>query len=130
MFVAGAIFLCPNIRDLRSTGVQGKLLVQGMMSTVRRAARAYCSTMDWTGAPSAGWPWHRLLAEWTGRIKCCEGTSPVSRVDRRRVLSAISVETVRPRGLTSGSARWLMSRATSHVAASGLRLSGECMRAG
>jgi hypothetical protein len=29
-------------------------------------------------------------------------------------------------GLTSGSARWLMSRATSHAAAAGLRLSGEC----
>jgi hypothetical protein len=29
------------------------------------------------------------------------------------------------RGLTSGSARWLMSRASSHVAAAGLRLSGE-----
>jgi hypothetical protein len=29
------------------------------------------------------------------------------------------------RGLTSGSARWLMSRATSHAAAAGLRLSGE-----
>jgi hypothetical protein len=46
-------------------------------------------------------------------------------VDRRRVLSAINAETVQPRGLTSGSARWLTSRATSHVAASGLRLSGE-----
>jgi hypothetical protein len=56
MFVAGAIFLRPDIRDLRSIGVQGKLLVQGMMSTVRRAARAYCLTTDWTGAPSAGWP--------------------------------------------------------------------------
>jgi hypothetical protein len=29
------------------------------------------------------------------------------------------------RGLMSGSARWLMSRATSHAAAVGLRLSGE-----
>jgi hypothetical protein len=28
-------------------------------------------------------------------------------------------------GLASGSARWLMSRATSHAAATGLRLSGE-----
>jgi hypothetical protein len=46
-----------------------------------------------------------------------EGT-PVSRVDRRRVLSAINAETVRPKGLMSGSARWLMSWATSHVVAS------------
>jgi hypothetical protein len=130
MFVAGAIFLRPDIRDLRSIGVQGKLLVQGMMSTVRRTAQAYCLTIDWTGAPSAGWPWRRLPVEWTGRIKCCEGTLPVSRVDMRRVLSAINAEITRPRGLTSGSARWLMSRATSHVAASGLRLSEERMRAG
>jgi hypothetical protein len=49
---------------------------------------------------------------------------PVSRVDSRRVLSVINAETARPRGLTSGSARWLTSRATSHIAASGLRLSG------
>jgi hypothetical protein len=30
------------------------------------------------------------------------------------------------RGLTSGSVRWLMSRATSHAIAAGLCLSGEC----
>jgi hypothetical protein len=35
---------------------------------------------------------------------------------------------VRPRGLTSGSARWLTSRAVGHVAASGLRLSREQKR--
>jgi hypothetical protein len=56
------------------------------------------------------------------------GTSPVSKVDRRRVPSAINAETAWPRGLTSGSARWLMSRATSHVAAVGLCLSGERKR--
>jgi hypothetical protein len=50
MFAARAIFLRPGIQDLCSIGVQGKLLVQGMMSTVRRAAWAYCLTMDWTGA--------------------------------------------------------------------------------
>jgi hypothetical protein len=48
-------------------------------------------------------------------------------VDRRHVLSVINAESTRSRGLTSGSARWLMSRATSHVAASGLLLSGEHM---
>jgi hypothetical protein len=42
MFVARTISLRPDIRDLRSIGVQGKLLVQGMMSTVRRAARGHC----------------------------------------------------------------------------------------
>jgi hypothetical protein len=43
-------------------------------------------------------------------------------LDKRRASSAINA---RPRGLTSGSARWLTSRAVGHVAASGLRLSGE-----
>ncbi len=69
IFAAGAIFLYPDIRDLRSIGVQGKLLAQGMMSTVRRAARAYCMTTDGTDAPSAGWLWRRLPVEWTGHIK-------------------------------------------------------------
>ena len=30
MFAAGAIFLCPDIQDLRILGVQGKLLVEGI----------------------------------------------------------------------------------------------------
>jgi hypothetical protein len=34
--------------------VQGKLLVEGMMSTVRRSVQAHCLSTDWTGAPSAG----------------------------------------------------------------------------
>jgi hypothetical protein len=52
--------------------------------------------------------------------------------DRRRASSAINAEDTRPRGLTSGSARWLTSRAVGHAAASGLRLSGErkCTRYG
>jgi hypothetical protein len=52
MLAAGAIFLCPDARDLHILGVQGKLLVEGMMSTVHRMARAHCLMMDWTGAPS------------------------------------------------------------------------------
>jgi hypothetical protein len=48
--------------------------------------------------------------------------------DRRRALSAINAEDARLRGLTSGSARWLMSQAVGHMAASGLRLSGEQKR--
>jgi hypothetical protein len=63
MFAVGAIFLCPNIRDLRSIDVQGKLLAQGMMDTVCRAARAYCLTADWIGTLFAGWPWRRLLGQ-------------------------------------------------------------------
>jgi hypothetical protein len=54
MFVAGAIFLCPDIRDLCLFGVQGKLLIEEMMSTVHRLARAHCLSADWTGASSAG----------------------------------------------------------------------------
>jgi hypothetical protein len=54
MLVAGAIFLCPDARDLRILGVQGKVLVEGMMGTVRRSARAHCSPTDWSGVPSAG----------------------------------------------------------------------------
>jgi hypothetical protein len=54
MFAAGAIFLCPHSRDMCILGVQGKLLVEGMMSTVRRSAQAHCSPTDWSGAPSAG----------------------------------------------------------------------------
>jgi hypothetical protein len=52
--------------------------------------------------------------------------------DRRRASSAINAGAARPRGLTYGSARWLTSRAASHVAASGLRLSEEweCTRYG
>jgi hypothetical protein len=53
MFVAGAILLCPDARDLRILGVQGKLLVEGMMSIVRRMAPAHRLTTDWTCASSA-----------------------------------------------------------------------------
>ena len=69
--------------------------------------------VEWTG--------RRLTAEWAGLIKCRGGTSLV----RRRALSAINAEVAQPRGLTSVSARWLMSRAVGHVAASGLCLGGE-----
>jgi hypothetical protein len=54
MFAAGAIFLCPDIRDLHILGVQGKLLVEAVVSTVRRTTRAHCLSTDWSGAPSAG----------------------------------------------------------------------------
>jgi hypothetical protein len=54
MFAAGAIFLYPDARDLRILGVQGKLLVEGMMSTVHRSARAHCSPTNWSGVPYAG----------------------------------------------------------------------------
>jgi hypothetical protein len=49
-------------------------------------------------------------------------------MDRRCALSAINARGALPGGLTSGPARWLMSRAVGHVAASGLRLGGEQKR--
>jgi hypothetical protein len=54
MFAAEAIFSCPDARDLRILGVQGKLHVEGTTSTMRRSARVHCSPIDWSGAPSAG----------------------------------------------------------------------------
>jgi hypothetical protein len=42
MSVAETILLCPDTRDLRILGVQGKLLVEGRMSIARRSARAHC----------------------------------------------------------------------------------------
>jgi hypothetical protein len=50
MFASGAIFLFPDIRDLCILGVQGKLLVEGRMSTVRRSARGHgCTVCQQTG---------------------------------------------------------------------------------
>jgi hypothetical protein len=56
MFVAETIFLCPDTRDLRILGVQGKLLVEEMTSTVLRSEPAHCPPTDWSGAPSTGRP--------------------------------------------------------------------------
>jgi hypothetical protein len=56
MSVAETIFLCPDARDLRILGVQGKLLVEGRMSAVLRAEPAHCPPTDWSSAPSAGRP--------------------------------------------------------------------------
>jgi hypothetical protein len=111
-----------------------------MMSTVCAAARR--TTCQWKGqARHLQGSWaaicqrsgqgtlnaeaaHRPPVEWTRLIKCGGNTLPT----RRRVLSAINAEVARPRSLTSGSARWLTSRAVGHAAASGLRLSGEWKR--
>jgi hypothetical protein len=54
MFAAGAIFLCPEARDLHILSVQGKLLIEEMMGTMCRSARAHCSPTDWSDALSAG----------------------------------------------------------------------------
>jgi hypothetical protein len=46
MSVAEATFLCPDARDLHILGVQGKLLVERKMGSVRHSARAHCSPVD------------------------------------------------------------------------------------
>jgi hypothetical protein len=46
MSIAETIFLCPDVRYLRILGVQGKLLVEGKMSTARRSARVHCLPVD------------------------------------------------------------------------------------
>jgi hypothetical protein len=105
-------------------------VVQVMMTMARAAVRSYHPLSDWTGTPPVVWSGRCLPAEWTGHIKCRDDTSPVSRADMRCILSVINVEVMWPRGLTSGSARWLTSWAIGHVAASGPRLSGERKRTG
>jgi hypothetical protein len=122
------ISLCPDTRCLCSIGMQQKLPWRRTSHDdhgARVAVRVYRPLSDWTGTPPVGWSGRCLPAEWTGHIKCRDSTSPVSRADRRRVLSVINVEVAWPRGLTSGSAHWLTSRAIGHVAASGPRLSEE-----
>jgi hypothetical protein len=52
------------------------------MSVVHAAVWAYCLPMEWIGTPPAEWTGRRLLAEWTGLIKCGGGTSPASGMDR------------------------------------------------
>jgi hypothetical protein len=66
-----------------------------------------------------------MPVEWTGLNKCQGGTSPASGMDRWRALSAINAEVVQPRGLMSGPAHWLTSRAVGHATASGLCLGRE-----
>jgi hypothetical protein len=54
MYVVETIVLCPDARDLRILGVQGKLLAEEKMGAVLRYEPAHCSPIDWLGAPSAG----------------------------------------------------------------------------
>jgi hypothetical protein len=141
MLVASAIFLRPGFRGLRSVSVQRKLPWQrtsddehgtrgsiGVSPAIRmdrhvacqrhghvslNAKAAHCLLVEWIG--------RCLTAEWAGLIKCRGGTSLV----RWHALSAINAGATQPGGLTSGSARWLTSRAVGHMVASGLRLGGE-----
>jgi hypothetical protein len=96
MLAAGAIFLCPDARDLHILGVQGKLLVEGMMSIVRRMARAHCLMMDWTGASSdAVCQWrgldalnaeraHRSSAWWQAAHPLCNKCSDCAALGAQR----------------------------------------------
>jgi hypothetical protein len=97
---------------------QARRLRDGLVAACQRSGH------DTLNAEAA----HRLSVEWTELIKCRGGPSPASGIDRQRALSAINAEAARPKRLTSGSARWLTSRAVGHVAASVLRLSGEHKR--
>jgi hypothetical protein len=124
MFPAGAISLCPDLRDLCIPGVQGKLLVEGMMSTVRRSARAHCLSADWTCAPSAGWPWRRRQRTGQDALNAERARRSSAWWQAARLLSN-KCRGCGVMGLASGPAHWLMSRATSHAAATGFCLSGE-----
>jgi hypothetical protein len=73
---------------------------------VRAVVWAYCPLLDWTGTPP-------------GLVVACHQSG-------RGTLNA---EIAWPRGLTSGSALRLTSRAAGHVVAPGPRLSGERRRA-
>jgi hypothetical protein len=61
-----------NVRSAYSIDIPRCFLgnARVMMSIVYVVARAYCLPLEWTGTPPAGWPGRRLLAEWTGHIKC------------------------------------------------------------
>ena len=72
MFIAGAIFLRLDIRDLRSIGVPRKLHWQHIGDDGHNAPHStgilFDNGLDRT--PPAGWPGRRLPAEWTEHIKC------------------------------------------------------------
>jgi hypothetical protein len=69
-----------------------------------------------------------IAYQWNGQGSLNAEAAHRLSVDRRRALSAINAEATQSRGLTSGSARWLMSHVVGHAAASGLRLGGEKKR--
>jgi hypothetical protein len=83
--------LCLVVRDLCIFGVQGKLLAEGIMSTMRRMARVHYSMIDWTGTPSD------VVCQRSGLDALNAEGHIVRRLGGRRcVLSAINAETARP----------------------------------
>jgi hypothetical protein len=77
MLVASAISLRPDIRGLRSIGVQRKLPWQRMSDDEHSALRStgVLPANGWTDTPPAGRAGRLLPAEWIGHIKCRGGTS-------------------------------------------------------
>jgi hypothetical protein len=104
---------CDSMGVPPASGIDRHAACQRHGQVSLNAEAAHCLPVEWTG--------RRLAAEWTGLIKCRGGASHV----RRRALSAINAGVTQLGGLTSGSARWLTSRAVGHVAASSLRMGGE-----
>jgi hypothetical protein len=51
MSVVETIFLCPDARDPRILGVQGKLLAEEKMGSVLRSEPAHNPSTVWSGAP-------------------------------------------------------------------------------
>jgi hypothetical protein len=102
--------------------------VRVMMSVVHTAVWVCRLPVEWTCTPPVEWTGRRLPEEWIGLNRCRGDTPPASGMDRRCALSSINAEDAYPRGLTSGFAHWLMSRAVGHAAASGLCLGGEQKR--
>jgi hypothetical protein len=80
MFVAETIFLCPDAEICVSLACRESFLQKD--GWVQRAAWHGRTVLpvDPVGAPPAGWLWRCLPADGTVRIKCWEGTSPVSAV--------------------------------------------------
>jgi hypothetical protein len=72
MPVTSAISLRPDIRGLRSIGVQRKLPWQCTSDDEHSVCRSKAHRLptERTGTPLAGWLGRHPSAEWTGRIKC------------------------------------------------------------
>jgi hypothetical protein len=141
--VASAIFLRPDIRGLCSIGMQRKLpwlrtsddehsvcRSTGVLSATGVDGHAACR-MVWTPPVSKVDRTHLMLrrhiaCQWSRR-----GAFNAEAAHHLPVCQAAPLTRNKcawPRGLTSGSARWLTSQAAGHVAASSLRLSGEQRR--
>jgi hypothetical protein len=125
MLVASAISLRSDIRGLRSIGVPRKLpwgrmsddehnvcRSTGVLSATGMDRHASCR-MAWSPPVSRVDMAHLMLRR---HIACQWSRHDAFNAGRRRDSSAINAEDARPRGLNSGSTRWLTSRAVGHAA--------------